>query len=463
MGSNIDEKNKYGIDRDAKKIKLGKTYIIIGNIPENTTIDDIYSIVLINNEAISEYIGEYIYTVPEDEQIRETEKKPISKEPKEREETYVGGVSGGIIGDNGTKENISDEKKDDNKKNKTVVLPPWVGKATKIGTSILAATLLLSAIATTKVVTTDRIVTPSDYTATDEVSDIIVADFGDGKVSIPSSVIPNPGILIKHQRAEYIAENNGTREGVNEYLENSTDESRIAEEEKIEEITKSFDEQQKIIHEAQKVLEDSNATDSQKYEAIQTIKSAKAEEISIYMTNYDLYKQYSQKSVDAFNKDGGDERSEFETDVSRLENSEYMIAISNLERDESSLRSILGVLDNPEMLFEETSPAEGTTVKDYVIETEIFGKPIKFLEKSDKFYISVDYDTDLQLQEGHQVGSGITSITADKITKTETTFKGISGIVESLKRLTSGKDINEVSIFGKTIYENDKEDSGRED
>ena len=280
---------------------------------------------------------------------------------------------------------------------------------------------------------------------------------------IPSSVISNPGILIKHQRAEYIAENNGTREGVNEYLENSTDESRIAEEEKIEEITKSFDEQQKIIHEAQKILEDSNATDSQKYEAIQTIKSAKSEEISIYTTNYDLYKQYSQKSVDAFNKDGGDERSEFETDVAGLENSEYMIAISNLERDESSLRSILGVLDNPEMLFEETSPAEGTTVKDYVIETEIFGKPVKFWEKSDKFYISVDYDTDLQLQEGHQVGSGITSITADEITEIETTSKNIFGIGKFVECWTQGKDIEEVSIFGKTIYENDKEDSGRED
>ena len=181
------------------------------------------------------------------------------------------------------------------------------------------------------------------------------------------------------------------------------------------------------------------------------------------MTNYDLYKQYSQKSVDAFNKDGGDERSEFETDVAGLENSEYMIAISNLERDESSLRSILGVLDNPEMLFEETSPAEGTTVKDYVIETEIFGKPVKFWEKSDKFYISVDYDTDLQLQEGHQVGSGITSITADEITEIETTSKNIFGIGKIVEHLTQGKDIDKVSIFGKTIYENDKEDSGRED
>ena len=448
--------------KDTKKKQKGIRFIISGEIPRGKTIDDIEAMVIENGEEI-------IHT-------------PINEEPEEHiieEKPQNGGDEGRYTGEvdyvpiittesekpisepTENDEIKNDEEKKDDKKTK--ILPPWIGKAVKIGSAVIAAGLILSAIATTKVVTTDEIVTPSDYKATDEVSDIILTSFKDGEVMIPSSVIPNPGILIKHQRAEYIAENNGTREGVNEYLENSTDESRIAEEEKIEEITKSFDEQQKIIHEAQKILEDSNATDSQKYEAIQTIKSAKSEEISIYTTNYDLYKQYSQKSVDAFNKDGGDERSEFETDVAGLENSEYMIAISNLERDESSLKSILGVLDNPEMLFEETSPAEGTTVKDYVIETEIFGKPIKFLEKSDKFYISVDYDTDLQLQEGHQVGSGITSITADEITEIETTSKNIFGIGKIVEHLTQGKDIDTVSIFGKTIYENDKEDSGRED
>ena len=75
----------------------------------------------------------------------------------------------------------------------------------------------------------------------------------------------------------------------------------------------------------------------------------------------------------------------------------------------------------------------------------------------------MDYDTDLQLQEGHQVGSGITSITADEITEIETTSKNIFGIGKIVEHLTQGKDIDKVSIFGKTIYENDKEDSGRED
>ena len=387
--------------KDTKKKQKGIRFIISGEIPRGKTIDDIEAMVIENGEEI---IHTPINEEPEEHIIEEKPQNGGDEGRHTGEVDYVPIItteSEKPISEPTENDEIkNDEEKKDDKKTK--ILPPWIGKAVKIGSAVIAAGLILSAIATTKVVTTDEIVTPSDYKATDEVSDIILTSFKDGEVMIPSSVIPNPGILIKHQRAEYIAENNGTREGVNEYLENSTDESRIAEEEKIEEITKSFDEQQKIIHEAQKILEDSNATDSQKYEAIQTIKSAKSEEISIYTTNYDLYKQYSQKSVDAFNKDGGDERSEFETDVAGLENSEYMIAISNLERDESSLRSILGVLDNPEMLFEETSPAEGTTVKDYVIETEIFGKPIKFLEKSDKFYISVDYDTDLQLQEGHQ-------------------------------------------------------------
>lgn len=448
--------------KDTKKKQKGIRFIISGEIPRGKTIDDIEAMVIENGEEI---IHTPINEEPEEHIIEEKPQNGGDEGRHTGEVDYVPIItteSEKPISEPTENDEIkNDEEKKDDKKTK--ILPPWIGKAVKIGSAVIAAGLILSAIATTKVVTTDEIVTPSDYKATDEVSDIILTSFKDGEVMIPSSVISNPGILIKHQRAEYIAENNGTREGVNEYLENSTDESRIAEEEKIEEITKSFDEQQKIIHEAQKILEDSNATDSQKYEAIQTIKSAKSEEISIYTTNYDLYKQYSQKSVDAFNKDGGDERSEFETDVAGLENSEYMIAISNLERDESSLRSILGVLDNPEMLFEETSPAEGTTVKDYVIETEIFGKPIKFLEKSDKFYISVDYDTDLQLQEGHQVGSGITSITADEITEIETTSKNIFGIGKFVECWTQGKDIEEVSIFGKTIYENDKEDSGRED
>lgn len=448
--------------KDTKKKQKGIRFIISGEIPRGKTIDDIEAMVIENGEEI---IHTPINEEPEEHIIEEKPQNGGDEGRHTGEVDYVPIItteSEKPISEPTENDEIkNDEEKKDDKKTK--ILPPWIGKAVKIGSAVIAAGLILSAIATTKVVTTDEIVTPSDYKATDEVSDIILTSFKDGEVMIPSSVIPNPGILIKHQRAEYIAENNGTREGVNEYLENSTDESRIAEEEKIEEITKSFDEQQKIIHEAQKILEDSNATDSQKYEAIQTIKSAKSEEISIYTTNYDLYKQYSQKSVDAFNKDGGDERSEFETDVAGLENSEYMIAISNLERDESSLRSILGVLDNPEMLFEETSPAEGTTVKDYVIETEIFGKPVKFWEKSDKFYISVDYDTDLQLQEGHQVGSGITSITADEITEIETTSKNIFGIGKIVEHLTQGKDIDTVSIFGKTIYENDKEDSGRED
>lgn len=448
--------------KDTKKKQKGIRFIISGEIPRGKTIDDIEAMVIENGEEI---IHTPINEEPEEHIIEEKPQNGGDEGRHTGEVDYVPIItteSEKPISEPTENDEIkNDEEKKDDKKTK--ILPPWIGKAVKIGSAVIAAGLILSAIATTKVVTTDEIVTPSDYKATDEVSDIILTSFKDGEVMIPSSVISNPGILIKHQRAEYIAENNGTREGVNEYLENSTDESRIAEEEKIEEITKSFDEQQKIIHEAQKILEDSNATDSQKYEAIQTIKSAKSEEISIYTTNYDLYKQYSQKSVDAFNKDGGDERSEFETDVAGLENSEYMIAISNLERDESSLRSILGVLDNPEMLFEETSPAEGTTVKDYVIETEIFGKPVKFWEKSDKFYISVDYDTDLQLQEGHQVGSGITSITADEITEIETTSKNIFGIGKFVECWTQGKDIEEVSIFGKTIYENDKEDSGRED
>ncbi len=448
--------------KDTKKKQKGIRFIISGEIPRGKTIDDIEAMVIENGEEI---IHTPINEEPEEHIIEEKPQNGGDEGRHTGEVDYVPIItteSEKPISEPTENDEIkNDEEKKDDKKTK--ILPPWIGKAVKIGSAVIAAGLILSAIATTKVVTTDEIVTPSDYKATDEVSDIILTSFKDGEVMIPSSVIPNPGILIKHQRAEYIAENNGTREGVNEYLENSTDESRIAEEEKIEEITKSFDEQQKIIHEAQKILEDSNATDSQKYEAIQTIKSAKSEEISIYTTNYDLYKQYSQKSVDAFNKDGGDERSEFETDVAGLENSEYMIAISNLERDESSLRSILGVLDNPEMLFEETSPAEGTTVKDYVIETEIFGKPVKFWEKSDKFYISVDYDTDLQLQEGHQVGSGITAITADEITEIETTSKNIFGIGKFVECWTQGKDIEEVSIFGKTIYENDKEDSGRED
>ena len=448
--------------KDTKKKQKGIRFIISGEIPRGKTIDDIEAMVIENGEEI---IHTPINEEPEEHIIEEKPQNGGDEGRHTGEVDYVPIItteSEKPISEPTENDEIkNDEEKKDDKKTK--ILPPWIGKAVKIGSAVIAAGLILSAIATTKVVTTDEIVTPSDYKATDEVSDIILTSFKDGEVMIPSSVISNPGILIKHQRAEYIAENNGTREGVNEYLENSTDESRIAEEEKIEEITKSFDEQQKIIHEAQKILEDSNATDSQKYEAIQTIKSAKSEEISIYTTNYDLYKQYSQKSVDAFNKDGGDERSEFETDVAGLENSEYMIAISNLERDESSLRSILGVLDNPEMLFKETSPAEGTTVKDYVIETEIFGKPVKFWEKSDKFYISVDYDTDLQLQEGHQVGSGITSITADEITEIETTSKNIFGIGKFVECWTQGKDIEEVSIFGKTIYENDKEDSGRED
>lgn len=438
---------------DTKKVKVGTRFIIEGKIPEGATIEQIVAMVIDN--------GELIVAEPEheiDDDPKEPKGKPIG--PREAEEpvgdpgVYVEPVGG--IGEHSGGDESKETKAEEDKEKKKVA-PAWLGKAVKIGTAALAAALLISAIATTKISVNEKTVTPSDYTVTNEASDIISIRIGDQDVQIPSSVIENPGILIKHQRAEYLAENNGSYEGIREYFESSTDESRVSEEERIEEITKSFDEQQQIINEATQVIQDENSTDAQKREALEKIQAAKDTQLGIYEGNMDLFLMYNQDSIDAFNRNGGDERTGYEEAVAKLEVSEYGIAMQNLQRDSISLAASIGTLDGPEVLFEETSPEAGTTDKSYVIDTEIFGKPVKIWEKSDTYYISVDYDTDLQLTEGHQVGEGEFTISADEIVNTETTKKNVFAVAEIVKRLVNHQELGEISIYGHTVHEENQQ------
>ncbi len=435
---------------DAKKRKVGTKFIIHGKIPEGATIDQIVAMVIDNGEDLVEEIGHETEGKPE-----ETKGKPIESGKAKEDSTEIEepvGYSESEIETTSDEAKKDDEEKEEEKKK----APAWLGKAVKIGTAALAAALLISAIATTKISVNEKTVTPSDYTVTNEASDIISIRIGDQDVQIPSSVIENPGILIKHQRAEYLAENNGSYEGIREYFENSTDESRVSEEERIEEITKSFDEQQQIINEATQVIQDENATDAQKQEALKKIQAAKDAQLGIYEGNMDLFLMYNQDSIDAFNRNGGDDRTAYEEAVAKLEVSEYGIAMQNLQRDVLSISASIGTLETPEVLFEETSPEAGTTEKSYVIDTELFGKPVKIWEKSDTYYISVDYDTDLQLTEGHQVGEGEFTISADEIVNTETTKKNIFAVAEIVKRLANHQDLGEISIYGHTVYGNNE-------
>lgn len=476
---------------DAKKRKIGTKFIIHGRIPEGATISDIVAMVLENGREIAKGEELVVDDTVEPRVPRDKDDKPIDTgeptgpqvkrdkpidtgEPtgSQVKSIYTGepiGTRGevretiDIVEPVGTwvsgtehepkKVSESEASKDGEEK----VAPVWLGKAKKIGFSLLAAGLIISAIATTKITYNEQTVTPSDYKVTVEASDILLVTIDGLEIQVPSSVIPNPGTLIKHQRAEYIAENNGTYSGISEYFANTTNESRVAEEEKIEEITRSFDEQQQIINEASQVLQDENATDEQKREAIAKIQAAKDTQLGIYEANMNLFLMYNQASIDAFNRDGGDDRTAYEEAVAEVEVSEYGIAMQNLQRDVVSITQSIGTLDSPEILFEETSPEAGTTEKSYVIDTKIFGKSVKIWESSNKYYISVDYDTDIQLSEGHQVGEGVFSISADEIVNTETTKKNVFAIAEILQRLATHQELGEISVFGITIREGDND------
>lgn len=339
------------------------------------------------------------------------------------------------------------EEKDEDEKKKRVFL----GKAVRIGSSLLAATILIGAIATTRVERRETEIQRGDKANVESVSDILTTEIEGETITIPGSVIKNPGELISAQKDRYEGEIQVTDEGRKQF-ERETPEERARQEDEIMEITQEFNEQQKIIHDAEEVIQDPNATDAEKKAAIERITEAKKEELRIYMENEQLFKEYNEKAEEAYSIGGGDKRTAGEIERAKIENEEYGIAMENLERDILSLSSTLGVLKGPEVLFDEVAPDSGTTTEKYVIDMELFGKPVKIWQSEKKFYISVDYDTDIKTLEGHQVGEGMHVVTADEIAEVESTYGDIHAVIKILERILGHEYIGKVTVFGETIY-----------
>lgn len=454
---------------NTNKKKIGTKFIISGRIPENATIDQIVAMVVEQGKSIT--------GIPESERtgIDGTSGTGTTKVPvKDNSDDGIGigtvpitsigtnigepisGIGEPVSGDNLTGyEDSSYEQKDVEDEKKKRIPPVLIGKCVKIGTGLLAAAILITGIATLSTTNRETYFTPSDKVAHSEASDIFIVEIEGQQIRYSGSVIPNPGTLIHDQRDSAIGENNGTRSGLEEYFEKSTYQSRIAEEEKIIQIAKDFDAQQALIDQAQQILQNSQATDSQKYAALQQIQAAKQTQYNIYEENLELYLYYDKLGEQAHRKNGGDERTEDEIEMSRISQTGYFLAMDNLRRDNISLGSTLTTIDAPQQLFDETAPVAGTTDKNYVIDTELFGKPIRIWKQSSTFYVSVNYDTDIQLSEGHQVGEGNFTISADEIVQTDTTKNNIFAVSEIVKRLVNHQEIGDISIFGRTIHSDD--------
>ena len=481
-------------DQEKKKVKKGlgkkagyKFIIQVDSedlpkeIQEEITIDDIVAICRVNGESIRKKPG-HIGPSREGEargtgnKGRDSEKGKgksghtgSSREGKGRETGYAGDgsserdddpdrIGGGYVG--GSSYGGSDgqtpkskqgkekqEEKDEDEKKKRVFL----GKAIKIGSSLLAAAILIGAIATTRVERRETEIQRGDKANVESVSDILTTEIEGETITIPGSVIKNPGELISAQKDRYEGEIQVTDEG-REQFERETPEERARQEDEIMEITQEFNEQQKIIHDAEEVIQDPNATDAQKKAAIERITEAKKEELRIYMENEQLFKEYNEKAEEAYSIGGGDKRTAGEIERAKIEDEEYGIAMENLERDILSLSSTLGVLKGPEVLFDEVAPDSGTTTEKYVIDMELFGKPVKIWQSEKKFYISVDYDTDIKTLEGHQVGEGMHVVTADEIAEVESTYGNIHAVIKILERLLGHEYIGKVKIYGIPFY-----------
>ena len=484
-------------DQEKKKVKkgLGKKagyrFIIkvdSEDLPEEVreeiTIDDIVAICRVNGESIEEERKKPGHMGPSREgeargtgnKGRDSEKGKgksgrtgSSREGKARGTGYTGSGSSGREGDSGyigggyggsghtgtdnqtPKSKPSKEKqedKDEDEKKKKVFL----GKAVRIGSSLLAATILIGAIATTRVERRETEIQRGDKANVESVSDILTTEIEGETITIPGSVIKNPGELISAQKDRYEGEIQVTDEGREQFESETPEKERVRQEDEIMKITQEFNEQQKIIHDAEEVIQDPNATDEEKKAAIERMTEAKKEELRIYKENEQLFKEYNEKAKKAYSIGGGDERTEGEVERATIELTEYGMGMRNLEMDIISLSSTLGVLEDPEVLFDEVAPDAGTTTEKYVIDMELFGKPVKIWQSEKKFYISVDYDTDVQTSLGHQVDEGVHVVTADELAELESTYKDLHAVVRIIGRVLGHEHIGKVSVFGQTIF-----------
>jgi len=328
-----------------------------------------------------------------------------------------------------------------------------LGKYVKRGMAVGIAVLLLFALATVKEKTHATSYIPSDYTSSVEVSDIALINIDGQYVQYSGSVYDDPGKLIHDMRDAAIGENNGTLEGIAEHFATTTDESRVAEEETILEISSKFQAQQRIIDESERILK-SSASDIEKREALEKIIGAKRAIQTLYIENEDLYDMYTSLARGAYEKNGGDERTRQENELTYLGEMEYYLAIKNLGVDIMSLNSSIYTLDNPQRLFEEEPAPKGTVDTRYIIDTEILGHDIHIGEISSTEVTGLEYDPSITVNEGGTtVTNGQVLITEEAIQDTQTTRKGIFAVVDIIKRFIEGKETGEIEIFGQTVHD----------
>ncbi len=343
-----------------------------------------------------------------------------------------------------------DSKEDDEDKKRGL---PLLKKYAIRGASLGLAGLLLLAIGGTKQITHKTTYSMSDYSSVEEVSDIELICIDGKYVQYAGSVYQDPGKMIHDMRDAAIGEQNGNYEGIRKYFSSQTEEERIAEEEKILAISDAFQEQQRLISENEEILRSPTATDSEKKNALENIKSAKKEMKKIYHDNLELYLTYTEAARDAYDS-YSDDRTQQEKELTRLGESEYTIAMKNLDLDVQSLQDSLTVLDNPQMLFKEPPSPEGTVDTTYIVDTSVLGHDIQFgMVKSDEV-TELEYDPAISAQKG---GSTITNgeviISEQAIQTTHTTRKGIFAVMDILSRALRGEEIGQISFFGRKIHD----------
>ena len=439
----VDKVRKVPEDEIKRVSVPGNVILVVKKQEDATKLSDYIACIKDNGERVVS--GEPLYS--DVEEVIDNEWQPIT-DVVEESQTITEDTP---IDDKEPTEDKqpTDEEKEEEEEPIPIPIKDWIKKGVAIGISALLAVAILG----TKEKTHQTVDVSADRTEEEAVSDIVLIEVDGQYIQYIGSVYKDPGTLIRDMRDAALGEDLLFTDARNEILANTTEESRIAEEETILEISNQFQEQQSIIFENEQIL-NSSASESEKAEAIQKIIDAKKEIQTLYRDNYELYVSYANMAKAAHSRYGGDERTEQENEMVDAEVAEYNLSIQDLNKDIISLNDTLYVVKNPRVLFDEEPAPEGTVTTAYIIDAEIAGQPIQLGEISSTEVIDLEYTTSARVdKEGETKTSGTVVVDAGAIQKTETTRKGIFAVLDIIQRRIQELETGEITILGHKVHD----------
>lgn len=333
--------------------------------------------------------------------------------------------------------------KDEDEKKKSIIL----GKAIKIGTISLAS--LLAALGVAGILTA-KSVDYTDYAQLSEQHSSLISDFdtkSGSTIVLPNgttieldsetaysydrqeSQLANPGTIISELREKGLGENLGRNSGRQEY--DATPESeRVAEEEQINEITNSFQENQNRIQELSRKIADPSISAEEKLEVEHELVELYNKQLSIFESATPVYEQYFSKAWEIYGSPEDDRTADDRGNLIEDANS-WNNSIANITTNRDNYLGIIYTAENPELDFVDVSviPGKATNISTGRTETYSVDKdtyyidlgPIEFFGHellADGIHIfpkeeitttdeSYDYDLEGGTVAGGAVGQGV--------------------------------------------------------